>query len=190
MLFRSVLEVASRGLDAVLLFPTGVVGPYDFKPSEVGQMLLDYARGRMPVRLDGGYDFVDVRDVAQGHILACEKGSPGGKYILHGEYISVDEIMDELATLTGVPAPRFRLPPSLARAAAAVMTRMSAVTGAKPTFNTDSFATLQSNSLVRSSRAEAQLGFSPRPVRESLRDTLAWFWQVGEVGGSGDTQLH
>ena len=184
-----VLEVASKGLDAVLLFPTGVVGPYDFKPSEVGQMLVDCARGRMPVRLHGGYDFVDVRDVAQGHILACEKGSAGGKYILHGEYVSVDEIMDEMALLSGVPAPRFKLPSSLARAAAAVVSRMSSVSGSQPPFNTDSFATLQSNSLVCSSRAESELGFAPRPVRESLKDTVEWFRQAGEIGSPGDRQL-
>jgi len=174
-----VLDVASRGQDVVILFPTGVVGPYDFKPSEVGQMVLDYAHGRIPVRLLGGYDFVDVRDVAQGHILACEKGTPGGKYILHGEYISVDDVMKELTMLTGVSLPRFCLPFSVAKAAAAVFSWASAVTGAKPPFNTDSFATLQGNSLVCSNRAESELTFVPRGIRESLRDTVLWFRQIG-----------
>lgn len=174
-----VLDVASKGLDVVLIFPTGVIGPYDFKPSEVGQMILDFGRRRMPVRLAGGYDFVDVRDVAAGHILAWEKAPPGEKYILHGEWISVDDIMQDLSLATGVPVPRFRLPSGLARAAAATMSSVSALTRTRSPFNIDSFDTLQSNSLVVTRKAEIELGFSPRPIRQSLRDAVQWFRSVG-----------
>ncbi len=135
----------------------------------------------MPARLQGGYDFVDVRDVARGHILACEKAPAGGRYILHGEWISVDGIMDELSRATGVPVPGLRVPRSLARVAAALFSWFSALTGARPPFNVDSFETLQSNSLVRTDRAEVDLGFHARPVRESLRDTVAWFRQTGQL---------
>lgn len=176
-----VLDVAAKGLDVVLLFPTGVVGPYDFKPSEVGQMILDFGRRRMPVRLAGGYDFVDVRDVAAGHILAWEKAPPGEKYILHGEWISVDDIMQELSMVTGVPVPRFRLPSGLARAAAVTVSSVCRLTKARSPFNIDSFDTLQGNSLVVTRKAEAELGFSPRPIRQSLRDAVQWFRSVGKL---------
>lgn len=176
-----VLDVAEKGLDAVVIFPTGVVGPYDFKPSQVGQMVLDYAGRRMPARIAGGYDFVDVRDVALGHILACEKAPPGGRYILSGEWISVDDFMKELADATGVPMPKLRVPLGLARVAAAAFSTISALTGAKPPFNTDSFDTLLSNSLVHSDKAKAELGYAPRPVRQSLRETVAWFRQTGAL---------
>lgn len=72
-----VMDVISQGLDGVIVMPTGVIGPYDFKPSATGQMLLDYASGKIPVRIEGGYDFVDVRDVAEGHILVARKGEQG-----------------------------------------------------------------------------------------------------------------
>lgn len=174
-----VLDVASKGLDVVLIFPTGVIGPHDYKPEEVGQMILDYRRGRLPVRLAGGYDFVDVRDVAAGHILASEKAPPGEKYILHGEWISVDDVMRELSLATGVPVPRFRLPSGLARAAAAAVSAVCSLTGTRMPFNTDSFDTLQSNSLIVTRKAEVELGFSARPIRQSLRDSVQWFRSVG-----------
>ena len=174
-----VLDVAAKGLDVVVMFPTGVIGPYDYKPSEFGQMILDYSRGKLPVRIRGGYDFVDVRDVAEGHIQALLKGPPGSKYILHGEWISVDDIMKEISFATGRPVPRLCLPPGLARFAAGAVTAYSARTGKKPPFNADSFNTLQGNSLVRTEKAEKELGFSPRPISRSIRDSVEWFIQAG-----------
>ena len=92
-----IMEVMQKGLDAVVVLPTGMIGPYDFKPSETGRMIVDYVAGRIPARVEGGYDFVDVRDVAEGHILAAENGKPGEKYILSGEWISLDDIMKEIS---------------------------------------------------------------------------------------------
>ncbi len=174
-----VLEVAAKGLDTVITFPTGIVGPYDFKPSEMGQMVLDFIHGKMPARIGGGYDFVDVRDVAEGHILAWEKAAAGGRYILSGEWISVDDIMRAISEASGIPVPRLRVPLALARAAATASTAWSSITRSKALLNTDSLDTLLSNSLVRGDRARRELGFSPRPVRQSIKDTVEWFKQVG-----------
>jgi dihydroflavonol-4-reductase len=174
-----VMDVARQGMDVVVLYPTGIVGPFDFKPSEMGQVVLDYVRGKIPARIAGGYDFVDVRDVAMGHILAAEKGDPGEGYILSGEWISVDDIMAELSQVARVPVPRMRLPLALARVAASVSTMLSAVFRMRSLLNTDSLDTLTSNSLVCSAKARRDLGYGARPVRESLRDAVRWFRQAG-----------
>lgn len=174
-----VLDVAKRGLDAVVICPTGVIGPFDHRPSEMGQLFLDYAAGKMPAYIEGAYDFVDVRDVALGHVSAAEKGKKGELYILSGELVTVRWLMDTLSVLTGVPAPRLRLPVAAASMAAAVSTAWSRLTGRRPLLNKDSLYTLGSNSYVTSGKAKEKLGFAARPVRESIADTLQWFRDEG-----------
>lgn len=176
-----VLEATSKGLDAVVVFPTGVIGPYDFKPSEVGQFILHFARGKVPVRLEGGFDFVDVRDAAQGHILAAERGRTGEKYILAGEWISVEEVMEELSRATGVPMPRLRLGAGAARTLASLAMLYGRVTGKKPLITRESVDILRSNSLVSSEKARRELGYSPRPIRDTIRDTVGWFRKAGLI---------
>ncbi|MGI6620148.1 MAG: SDR family oxidoreductase [Bacillota bacterium] len=170
-----VLEVIGKGLDAAIVMPTGVIGPYDFRPSATGQMLLDYAAGKIPVRIDGGYDFVDVRDVAQGHILVAEKGRTGERYILSGEWISVDEILQEVSKATRAPFPRWKIPAAVASAAAYLVTSYCMLTGAKLLINRDTVSTLRGNSLISSEKARRELGYTSRPIRETIRDTLEWF---------------
>ena len=179
---RGTLEVPegiSKGLDGVVSLPTGIIGPYDYKPSETGRMIIDYVAGKIPVRISGGYDFVDVRDVAKGHILAAEKGKTGDKYVLSGEWISMDDVMKEISAITNVPVPRFQLPAGLASAVAYALTLYSVVTGAKVLMNLDSISTLRSNSLVSCDKAKRELGYSPRPIRETIRDTVRWFQETG-----------
>ena len=117
-----IMEVVAKGLDGVIMLPTGMIGPNDFKPSETGRLILDYMAGRIPARVGGGYDFVDVRDVAEGHILAAEKGRAGEKYILSGEWISLDDIMKEISMAANVSFPRYRVPVGLASAIAFALT--------------------------------------------------------------------
>ncbi len=176
-----VLEATSKGLDAVVVLPTGVIGPYDFRPSEAGQFILDFARGKVPVRLEGGFDFVDVRDAAQGLILAAERGRTGEKYILAGEWISVDQVMEELSRATGVPMPRLRLGAGVASTLASLATLYGRITGKKPLITRESVDILKSNSLVSSEKAERELGYSPRPIRDTIRDTVEWFRKAGLI---------
>ena len=143
------------------------------------RQIIDYVAGRILVRISGGYDFVDVRDVAKGHILAAEKGKTGDKYILSGEWISMDDVMKEISAITNVPVPRFQLPVGLASAVAYALTLYSVVTGAKVLMNRDSISTLRSNSLVSCDKAKRELGYSPRPIRETIRDTVRWFQETG-----------
>lgn len=178
----AVLEVIQReGLDGVLVFPTGILGPNDYKPSEMGRMILDFAKGRIPVSVAGGYDFVDVRDVAQGLILAAKKGSTGEKYILSGEWISVTDLLKIVAQATGRPAPRFRIPVFLARAVGRIMTLYGTVTKQMPVVNTNSLDTLSGNSLICGEKARRDLGFAPRPLVQSVKDTVDWFKSAGLI---------
>lgn len=174
-----VLEVVKRGLDGVIVYPSGVIGPNDFRPSEAGQMILDFVRGRIPAVVDGGYNFVDVRDVAQGHIAAADKGVSGEGYILAGEWISVADVLKEVSTLVGRPVPRFRVPTVLIGALAKALMFCSRATGREPLVTADMIEALLSNSQAASAKARTELGYSPRPIRRSIRDAVGWFRQAG-----------
>jgi len=176
-----VLAAVERGLDAVVVCPTGVIGPDDLKPSQMGQMFIDVAQGRLRVYLEGAYDFVDVRDVAEGHILAAEKGRKGECYILSGECISVSEIMRTLADVTGVKAPTVRMPMWLAKAVAPLTPIYYHFTRTPPIFTSDSLYILTSNCDISSEKARRELGYTNRPIRESICDAVAWLKAHGRL---------
>lgn len=176
---REVLKGVDRGLDAVIACPTGIIGPHDFQPSVVGKLLIDAARRRLPAYVSGGYDFVDVRDVAWGLMAICERGRTGDKYIFSGEYIAVCDLLGLLEELTGVRAPRICLPAKLAKAVAATAPLYMRLLKRQPPFTPDSLLTLASNAQVSHEKATRELGYSPRPLEESVADTLRWFRAVG-----------
>jgi dihydroflavonol-4-reductase len=170
-----VLEAIKNGLDAVIVCPTGVIGPYDYRVSEMGQLIVDFMNRKLKVSVNGAYDFVDVRDVAHGIILAGEKGLTGESYILSGEQITVPQLLSVLEALTDIKAPYFRVPMWLARLAGILATPYYRLVKTKPLFTAYSIDVLASNSLVNSEKARRELGFSSRPIRESLTDAVAWF---------------
>lgn len=179
---RATLEVMAgvqKGLDAVMVLPTGLIGPHDYRPSETGQFILDFCRGKVSACLEGGYDFLDVRDAAEGHVLALLKGAPGSMYILSGEWMSVRSVLEELAKLTGRDAPRFELNQAASKMLSSVLTGFSLVFGTKPLLSKDAVNTLLSNSLVSSEKARRELGFKPRPLKETIHDTIEWFKSAG-----------
>ena len=163
------------GLDAVIVHPTGVVGPFDFRISEMGQLILDFIRGKLKAYLDGAYDFADVRDVAQGMIKACKKGRSGESYILSGQQICIKDLMHILEETTGKKAPSFKVPSWLARAVGKLSPIYYRIRRSKPLFTDYSVDVLCSNSLVTSRKAQVELGYAPRSVRESIADAVAWF---------------
>ena len=112
-----VLKGVEEGLDAVILCPSGIIGPYDYRVSEMGKLIVDFVKGKVKVYIDGAYDFVDVRDVVEGLILACEKGKKGDCYILSGQQISIRQLLKFLEEISGIKAPSFKIPQPLARAA-------------------------------------------------------------------------
>jgi dihydroflavonol-4-reductase len=171
----TVLAGVERGLDGVIVCPTGVIGPYDFQVSEMGQLIIDFVNGNLKAYIDGAYDFVDVRDVASGIILAGDKGVTGDKYILSGERITVPELMSLLQQISGVKAPSLKVPLWLARMAALVAPAYYRLAGGKPRFTSYSIEVLCSNSVISSEKARRQLGFSTRPIKQSITDSISWF---------------
>jgi len=170
-----VLSAAKAGLNAVVVCPTGVIGPYDYRRSEMGQLILDCVERKPQFYVDGAYDFVDVRDVAAGMLLAGEKGRAGESYILSGERLTVRQILDTLWELTGRRFARIRIPFWLARFAANFTPLYYRLTRCKPRFTPYSLVTLQSNSLISNAKARRELGYAPLPLRQSLADAVAWF---------------
>jgi len=172
-------EVRKGGLDAVICCPTGVIGPYDYGISNIGQLILDFASGHLKSYVSGAYDFVDVRDVARGFILAAEKGQPGRHYIFSGAQVQVPELMEELAHAIGYPAPTYRIPTVIARTAGVLASVYYRLLRRKPVFTAYSIDVLRSNSQVSSARAREELGFASRPWQDSIRDHVKWFRTEG-----------
>ncbi|NJD59896.1 MAG: epimerase [Anaerolineales bacterium] len=169
-----VLNAVHDGLDAVIVCPTGVIGPYDFRTSEMGQLILDCVEEKTMFYVDGAYDFVDVRDVAQGLILAGERGRCGESYILSGERIAVFDIIKIVQEVIGKRLFSLKIPFSLATFTAKLTPLYYRLTRIKPRFTSYSLATIISNSHISHSKAQRELGYHPRPLRESLSDTVKW----------------
>jgi dihydroflavonol-4-reductase len=171
----TVCESIKKGLDAVIVCPTGVMGPYDFKLSEMGKLFQDIISRKLKMYINGAYDFVDVRDVARGIILAGERGLTGETYILSGEQITVRGILAHLEKISGVKAPTACIPTWLARFAGLLATPYYLLSGTKPLFTAYSIDVLSSNSLVSSAKAKKELGFTARPIYDSIVDAVSWF---------------
>ncbi len=177
-----VLDAVQHGMDAVIVCPTGVIGPYDFRRSEMGQLILDCVEQKPMLYVDGAYDFVDVRDVAEGLILAGTKGRSGESYILSGERITVPNILKIVQEILGARLLSLKIPFSLAQLTAQITPLYYRLTHAKPRFTTYSLATLVSNSYISHAKANVELGYHPRPLRESLHDTVKWFIKHKKFG--------
>jgi dihydroflavonol-4-reductase len=158
------------------------MGRFDFKPSHFGQALLALARGRLPALVAGGFDWVDVRDVVQAALRAEERAPAGGRYLLSGHWVSLPDVATVVARITGVPAPRVVCPMPLARLGVPLASAWARLTGRRPLFTRVSLkAVADSNRRISHERAEADLGFVPRPFRDTIEDTLMWFTQTGRL---------
>ena len=170
-------------LPAVIVHPSAPVGPRDVKPTPTGRMVLEAAMGRMPAYVDTGLNVVHVDDVARGHLLAFEKGALGERYVLGGEDMSLKRILDEIAAITGRPAPRVRLPHNLILPVALVAeawTRLSG--GGEPFVTVDGVRMAKKRMYFSSAKARRTLGYDPRPAAEALADAIAWFRENGYLG--------
>lgn len=175
---RIVLDAIQGGLDAVIVNPTAVLGPFDYRISEMGELLRMFARRRLPAVVDGGYDFVDVRDVASGHLLAAEKGRTGESYLLTGGRMSVRELMRVLGDEAGRPPPRLVLSLPVAAAIARFAPAWEKITGRRALLTPYAVHTISIDFEIRDRKARDGLGFTSMPVEQSLRD--AWRWMTGD----------
>lgn len=169
-----VLKAVQEGLDAVIVCPTGVIGPFDFRRSIIGRILEDCLMNRPQFYVDGAYDFVDVRDVAAGHLLAARHGRSGETYILSGELLPIRRMIDQVWQMTGARFQRFRIPFSLARLVASLTPLYYSLIGGQPRFTAYSLETLHSNSDISHAKATVELGYTPRPLLHTLADSLEW----------------
>ncbi len=172
---REVLAGVERGLDAVILNPTAVLGPFDFQPSRMGRVLRALRRGDLPALVPGGFDWVDARDVAAAALSAAERGRSGERYLLSGTYLSVAGLAALVAEVSGTRAPRWLLPHWLLRGAAPLAELWSRVSRAEPLLTRDALVALRTgHPSIRHDKARAELGFAPRPLRTTIEDALRW----------------
>jgi dihydroflavonol-4-reductase len=176
---QAALEFAAAGFPVVIVNPTAPVGDHDFKPTPTGRIILDFLRGAMPAYIDTGLNLVDVRDVAEGHLLACERGRPGDRYILGCENITLEEILTRLERISGVKAPARRIPYALAYAAGVATTGWASVTGREPRAPLDAVRMARKKMWVTHVKAARELGYSPGPADVALERSVEWFRSNG-----------
>ncbi|HRK89479.1 MAG TPA: NAD-dependent epimerase/dehydratase family protein [Anaerolineales bacterium] len=170
-----VLQSAQSGLEAVVACPTGVIGPYDFRGSMMGAVIHDAAAAKPTLYVDGAYDFVDVRDVADGLITAAEKGKRGESYILSGQKISVRYMLETVREVSGRNFFQMKIPFDLAKFAAMFTPMYYQLAHATPRFTPYSLEVLKSNANISHAKASRELGYHPRSLYESIHDTVKWF---------------
>lgn len=178
---REVMRAVEQGLDAVILNPSGIMGPNDRSPSRIGQTVLDFAKGRFPMLVPGVYNWVDVRDVVSSAIAAATRGQRGHKYIVAGEVGSVRRIAELVEQAGGKRAPRFNAPMWLLGGVAPVVETVARWQNASPLLTPQSLAILQSPCDFRSDKAHRELGHTPRALSETIFDTVSWFRQTGHL---------
>ena len=177
-----VLDACERGLDAVIVNPGSMIGPHDYEPSMIGAVLIDLYFGRVPVLLEMLSDYVDVRDVVDGMIAAAEKGRTGERYFLTGEVIPVGEMVSLYGELTGAKVPTRALPLWVGWVLLPFALAGSAVTKKEPFITADMLRASVSNDVVSHDKAHRELGYTVRPLRESLTDAVAWYRERGWLG--------
>ncbi len=176
---KVVLAAVAEGLDAVIVNPGAVIGRHDYRPSAQGSALLDWVKGRVPALVEGGYNWVDVRDVVSGAIAAAERGRRGERYLLTGHPLSFQELAGHLETASGKRMPRFVTPLWLARMASPLVVATSKLLGTRPLVTPYALQIIACNYHFKHDKAKAELGYTPRPIEDTLGDMLAWYRSAG-----------
>ncbi len=173
--------VRTRGLDACIVHPSGILGPYDVKTSHLTQLVIDAATGRLKAGVKGGYDFVDVRDVVAGILSACVHGEAGECYILSGHYVSVAELLQLITQAAGREPIKTVLPLWLAKLTAPLSEIYYNIKKQPPLYTKYSLYTLESNANFSHAKASRELGYSPRQIQTTIDDTVKWLKQAGRI---------
>ena len=178
---RAVLDAVSRGLDAVIVNPSGMIGPFDFKPSLLGLALSQLYNRSLPALVNAGYDFVDVRDVAAGMIQAAKQGRKGERYLLTGRYRTITDLAKLQVQLTGRRSTKLVCPMWIARASAPLAEAWGKITGQQPLYTSESMRIVKDNAIFNTNKARTELGYHPRPIEETLRDSWEWLAQNSQT---------
>ena len=175
-----VIEAGRGGQNVVIVNPTTPIGECDIKPTPTGRIVVDFLRRKFPAYVDTGLNLVDVADCALGHLLAMEKAVPGERYILGGENLTLKQILDKLAAITGLPSPKLKLPYAVAYATGVVDTVVSGkILKREPRVTLDAVRMGRKKMFVTSAKAERELGWNPGPVDGALRRAVEWFQANG-----------
>lgn len=173
---QAAFEAARAGVDVVVVNPTTPIGERDLKPTPTGRIVVDFLKRRFPAYVDTGLNLVDATECARGHVQAFEKGKAGERYILGGENLTLKQILDRLAAITGLPSPRVKLPYVFALAAGVVdETVTGRILGKEPRATIDAVRMGRKKMFITSAKAERELGWSPGPVDGALRRSVEWF---------------
>ncbi len=170
-----VVALEERELPVVIVNPTAPIGDHDVKPTPTGRIILDFLKDDMPAFIDTGLNLVDVRDVALGHLLAAERGQPGERYILGCQNMTLEEILQHLAALTGKKAPTIKLPYAVAYAAGVITTAWSRVSGKPPRAPLDAVKMAKKKMFVSHEKAARELGYHPGSVDAAMQRAIDWF---------------
>jgi dihydroflavonol-4-reductase len=174
MASRLILSYRDR-LNLVILHPSGIIGPYDYQYSQTNQVFYDFLKGKLPLVIKGGYDFVDVRDVASGVIAATQNGIPGENYILSGRYVTIDEMMKVVSGYARKKRPKV-LPLWIARMVAPFVEAWSHLTRKRPLFTPYSLYTTSSNGHFSHDKATKAFGYAPRSIEATIYDIYRWYY--------------
>ncbi len=169
------LEKARAGQPIVIVNPTAPVGDRDWRPTPTGNIILNFLRDKLPAFVDTGLNLVDVRDIAEGHLLAAERGIPGERYILGCQNLTLQQIFYHLAELSGKPAPTTRIPYGLAYVTGLINTAWANLTGKEPVAPLEAVKMARTKMFVSHAKASTDLGFSPGPVDDALGRAIGWF---------------
>ncbi|MFH5835205.1 NAD-dependent epimerase/dehydratase family protein [Proteiniclasticum sp. C24MP] len=176
-----VLDAGERGLSVNVIHPSGIIGPYDFGRGHTTTLITDYCRGKLVAAMAGGFDFVDVRDVAEGIISCAQKGEPGACYLLSNRYYTVKELLDMLSEITGRKKITSYLPLWFVRLTAPLAELYYRILKQPPLYTRFSIFTLSTNNLYSSEKAMNELGYKTREMNETLKDTYDWLVQGGRI---------
>jgi dihydroflavonol-4-reductase len=173
------LEFAGSGFPVVIVNPTAPVGDHDFKPTPTGKIIVDFLRNAMPAYLDTGLNLVDARDTAEGHLLACERGRSGERYILGCQNLTLREIFEKLERISGCKAPVVQIPYFVAYLAGLASTGWANVSGKEPRAPLDGVRMASKKMFASHAKATRELGFQPGPADAALTRAVEWFRENG-----------
>ena len=174
-------RVAEKGLPAVIVNPSAPMGPRDVKPTPTGRIIVDAALGKIPVFVDTGLNVVHVDDVAEGHLLAFERGKIGERYILGGENLTLKELLTIVAEMTGRKPPTIQIPHAVTIPIGYIAETWCRLFGGEPIATGDAARMAKKKMFYSSDKARRDLGYAPRPARQAIADSLSWFKQNGYI---------